>query len=359
MITSPGARFTVPEELSAASPPESRGLSRDDVRLLVASAESTEHVRFRDIARFLVPGDLLVVNTSATLPAAVDGVASDVEGERRPVVVHFSTALDEATWLVELRSAPAGSAPLLDGVLGPVVELAGGGRLKLLEGHEGLARPQRVRRARVDVPDDSVEAFLARTGRPIRYGHVRDSWPLAAYQTVFAREPGSAEMPSAARPFTAPLVVELISGGTIFAPVVLHTGVSSLESDEPPLAERFRVPAVTARLVNLTKRAGGRVIAVGTTATRALESAVGADGSVRSREGWTDLVLGPERPARVVDGLVTGLHEPSSSHLLLLEAVAGSELVQRVYDAAVEQRYLWHEFGDACLLLPHARNVPE
>jgi S-adenosylmethionine:tRNA ribosyltransferase-isomerase len=165
-------------------------------------------------------------------------------------------------------------------------------------------------------------------------------------------------MPSAARPFTAPLVVELISGGTIFAPVVLHTGVSSLESDEPPLAERFRVPAVTARLVNLTKRAGGRVIAVGTTATRALESAVGADGSVRSREGWTDLVLGPQRPARVVDGLVTGLHEPSSSHLLLLEAVAGSELVQRVYDAAVEQRYLWHEFGDACLLLPHARNVP-
>jgi S-adenosylmethionine:tRNA ribosyltransferase-isomerase len=175
---------------------------------------------------------------------------------------------------------------------------------------------------------------------------------LAEYQTVFAREPGSAEMPSAGRPFTAELVTELVSRGIGISPITLHTGVSSQEAGEPPQPERFAVPETTARAVNMTRAWGGRVIAVGTTVTRALESAVDDAGIVRARSGWTGLVLGPQRPAAVVGGLITGWHAPGASHLDLLEAVAGADLVDRAYTEALRARYLWHEFGDSCLLLP-------
>jgi S-adenosylmethionine:tRNA ribosyltransferase-isomerase len=195
-------------------------------------------------------------------------------------------------------------------------------------------------------------AFLARHGRPIRYSYVPDPWPLSAYQTVFARTPGSAEMPSAGRPFTADLVASLVTAGVVIAPITLHAGVASLEAGEPPLPERFTVPEPTAQLVNLTRAAGRRVVAVGTTSTRALESAAGPDGTVRARHGWTDLVLGAGHPARIVTGLVTGWHDPDASHLALLEAVAGPELVRAAYLEAEKTGYLWHEFGDSCLLLP-------
>jgi S-adenosylmethionine:tRNA ribosyltransferase-isomerase len=200
--------------------------------------------------------------------------------------------------------------------------------------------------------DGGVGWFLTRHGRPIRYAYVPRPWPLADYQTVFAREPGSAEMPSAARPFTDPVVTELVTRGVALAPVVLHAGVSSQEPGEPPQPERFRVPAATARLVNSARQAGGRVIAVGTTVTRALESVADPDGTVRAGSGWTDLVLGPSRPARAVTGLVTGWHPPGASHLALLAAVAGTALVERAYAEAVRSGYRWHEFGDSCLLLP-------
>ena len=189
-------------------------------------------------------------------------------------------------------------------------------------------------------------------GQPIRYGYVHGSFPLAAYQNVYATEPGSAEMASAGRPLTERLIVALVARGIPVLPVVLHTGVSSPELHEPPYPERYAVPEVTARLVTTTRRAGGRVVAVGTTVTRALETATDDDGVVRPRSGWTDLVLGPDRPARTVTGLLTGLHAPEASHLQLLEAVAGRALVDEAYRAAVAEHYLWHEFGDAMLFLP-------
>ncbi|RSD26003.1 S-adenosylmethionine:tRNA ribosyltransferase-isomerase [Amycolatopsis eburnea] len=329
-------RFDLPAELSASAPPEARGLARDEVRLLVASPSGVHHTVFSALGAHLRPGDLLVVNTSGTLPAAVDAVRSG-----RPVVVHFASPLDDGGWVVELR-APGG--PLLDGRPGEVLELPGGASLTLRS-----PVTERLWRASVAV-EGPVPGFLATAGRPIRYGYVPRAWPLSDYQTVFAREPGSAEMPSAARPFTTELVTRLVTDGVLFAPLLLHTGVSSPEADEPPQPERFRVPATTAALVSWVRSRGGRVIAVGTTAARALESAF-AGGEVRAAEGWTDLVLGPDHPARVVDGIVTGLHAPEASHLLLLEAVAGRDRVQRAYDAAVERRYLWHEFGDVSLLL--------
>jgi S-adenosylmethionine:tRNA ribosyltransferase-isomerase len=330
-------RFDLPDELSASAPPEARGLARDEVRLLVASPSGVHHTVFASLGAHLRPGDLLVVNTSGTLPAAVDARRAG-----RPIVVHFATALDDGAWIVELR-APGG--PLLDGRPGERLELPGDAWLTLLT--PAVPGAARLWRASSSV---SVAEFLATAGRPIRYGYVPRTWPLSDYQTVFAREPGSAEMPSAARPFTSALVTRLMTEGVLFAPLLLHTGVSSPEAGEPPQSERFRVPATTAALVSWVRTRGGRVIAVGTTAARALESAV-SGGEIHPAEGWTDLVLGPDRPARVVDGIVTGLHAPEASHLLLLEAVAGGELVQRAYDAAVERRYLWHEFGDVSLLL--------
>ncbi|CAL9589662.1 S-adenosylmethionine:tRNA ribosyltransferase-isomerase [Streptomyces pilosus] len=342
----------VPEELSARVPVEQRGpgLDRDSVRLLVSRGTRVSHHAFVELPRLLRAGDLLVVNTSPTLAAAVDGRLGHAD-----VVVHFSTRGDDGRWAVELREpdghgttrarVPAG-APA-----GSEVRLAGGARLVLEEPLS--ARGERLRWARVS---RDVLGVLRERGRAIRYAYTERDQPLSAYQTVFALPSadgaGSAEMPSAGRPFTARLVAELVSRGVQFAPVTLHTGVASAEAHEPPYPERYVVPGASARLIGAVRAGGGRVIGVGTTAVRAVESAAGADGVVRARAGWTDLVVTPERGVRVVDGLLTGLHEPAASHLLMLEAVAGREAVDRGYGEALRGRYLWHEFGDVHLVLP-------
>jgi S-adenosylmethionine:tRNA ribosyltransferase-isomerase len=198
----------------------------------------------------------------------------------------------------------------------------------------------------------AVEPYLTQHGAPIRYGYVHEAWSLEHYQTVFAVEPGSAEMPSAGRAFTPELVARLATRGVIFAPLVLHTGVASLEDHEPPYAERFAVPSSTASVVNAARADGRRVIAVGTTAVRALETVATPEGRVTQGQGWTELVISPVRPMRVVDGLLTGFHEPRASHLHMLEALAGRPHLQVAYGAALEQGYLWHEFGDMHLILP-------
>ncbi|MGW8974031.1 S-adenosylmethionine:tRNA ribosyltransferase-isomerase [Streptomyces platensis] len=377
----------VPDELSARIPAEQRGpgLGRDAVRLLVSrgTAEAGHH-SFGELPDLLAAGDVLVVNTSRTLPAAVDGRIGDGRGRGEPVVVHFSTRGDRwhpagravaGRWAVELRG-PDGhgsTRPRAGGPAGLVVRLPGGARLTL----EAPVDPGGVRLWWARVTGVRVPELMRRHGRPIRYGYTDRDQPLAAYQTVFAVDApggGSAEMPSAARPFTAELVTRLVSRGVQFAPVALHTGVASAEAFEPPYPERFVVPPVTAWLVNAARarrraaaRRGraaggtpaGRIVAVGTTAVRALESAVGADGRVRPAAGWTDLVVTPERGVRAVDGLLTGLHEPTASHLLMLEAVASAaagtaagEMLRGAYAAAVRGRYLWHEFGDLHLVLP-------
>lgn len=350
-----GSGFRLPPELEAPSPPEERGAGRDDVRLLVGRRASgaVSHHRFGELPRLLRPGDVLVVNVSATAPAAIDG---ELAGE--PVVVHFSTTQDDGRWTVELRT-PDGrgsTAPRPGGPAGAVVTVAGGERLLLEEPvTEGAERLWLARFSGADALH-----HLRRHGRPIRYRYTDGDRPLSAYQTVFAEgaaasgppSAASAEMPSAARPFTDRLVTALVSRGVQPAPIVLHTGVASAEAHEPPYPERFAVPAATARLVNAAREGGGRIVAVGTTAVRALESAVDDRGRVRAARGWTSLVVTPERGVRAVDGLLTGLHEPQASHLLMLEAVAGRELLDACYAEALEARYLWHEFGDLNLLLP-------
>ena len=317
------------------------------MRLLVAHPERSEHARFADLARYLEPGDLLVVNTSRTLAAAVDGRRG-----ASTVAVHFSAELEDGSWVVEVRPPWPAGGPVTDLNAGEMIELDDGVRVTITDPQP---RGQlRLWRAEVAV-EGGVHRFLERRGRPIRYAYVPAPYPLAAYQTIFADEPGSAEMPSAGRPITRRLVTELVIRGVTVAPITLHTGVSSQESGEPPQAERFRVPAATARLVNHVRDDGGRIVAVGTTVTRALETVSDGQGRVHPGSGWTDLVLGPERGARVVTGLLTGWHAPGASHLELLRAVAGAELVERAYRDALQARYRWHEFGDSALLLPARR----
>jgi len=344
MSSAPAERFRLPEASEARVPPEARGLARDGVRLAVATTERTLHLRADALPDLLHPGDLLVVNTSATLPAAVP-----IERHGCPASLHVSTQLDDGSWVVELRRGD-GEAPLTPEP-GEVLRLPGGVRLRTDGPHPG--GQARLWRA-VPLPAADVVDYLTEHGRPIRYSYVDGAWPLDALQNVYADRPGSAEMASAGRPLTERALVRLMARGVPVVPVVLDTGVSSQESHEPPQPERFTVPAVTARLVNSTLSAGRRVVAVGTTVVRALESAA-AGGRVHATTGWTSLVLGPGRPATVVGGLLTGLHEPEASHLDLLAAVAGPGLVSRAYadiTGAGAPGYLWHEFGDTMLFLP-------
>jgi S-adenosylmethionine:tRNA ribosyltransferase-isomerase len=333
--------FTLPAEFEAHAPPEARGLPRDGVRMLVSRAASgtMAHHRFTDLPRLLLPGDLLVVNTSRTLPAAVHAGPG--------LAVHFSTGLPDGSWLVEPR-IPAGKSSIPNGTVAPpqVIALPGGAELTLL----GRATA-RLWRARISV---AVVPYLLRHGEPIRYSYAGERWPLQAYQTVFGRLPGSAEMPSAARPFSQSVVTDLVTRGVTVAPVTLHCGVSSLEAGEDPYPEQYDVPPATARLVNLTRQSGGRVIAVGTTVVRALETAArpAEMSGIAAKAGWTSHVVGPETGLRVVDSLLTGLHEPRSSHLRMLAAFHGQDLLRECYEAALSRGYLWHEFGDVHLLLP-------
>ena len=340
--------FVLPPELEATAPPEERGLRRDAVRLLVAHRRDgrLEHRRFTDLPGVLEAGDVLAVNRSATLPASLRGTT----GGGRTAELHLSTRLPAGLWVVELRhpAVPA-STPWLDAAPGTVVDLPGGARAELLV--PATTSASRLWVAALTLPS-GVLAYLARYGRPIRYHYVDHDRPIGAYQTVFADEPGSAEMPSAARPFSAELVTRLVARGVTFAPFVLHAGVSSPEAHEPPMAEWYRVPPESAASVNAARRAGHRVIAVGTTAVRALETVVDDRGRVHGGEGWTEVVVTPERGVTAVDGIVTGWHEPEASHLDMLEAIAGRDLLDSSYRAALEEGYLWHEFGDSHLILP-------
>ena len=335
--------FELSATLEAHEPPEARGVARDDVALLVSRGRSgaVSHHRFGALPGLLLPGDLLVVNNSGTLPAAVpvgDGLS-----------VHFSTVMPDGGWLIELRLGrashdwDAGTVPYRGGTAGDQLLLPGGALLRL-----GGRFTERLWRARLST---AVVPYLLRYGRPIRYSYVRREWPVETYQTVFATVPGSAEMPSAARPFSPEIVTRLVSRGVMIAPITLHTGVSSLEGHEDPYPEVYDVPPATARLVALTRAHGGRVIAAGTTVVRALETAALLPPG-RPASGWTTHVVTPETGLRAVDGLLTGLHEPRSSHLLMLAAFAGEDLLSRCYTAAAERGYRWHEFGDVHLLLP-------
>ncbi|MGH7502903.1 MAG: S-adenosylmethionine:tRNA ribosyltransferase-isomerase [Longimicrobiales bacterium] len=354
----PAFDFTLPDALAAHEPPEMRGLARDAVRLLVSHGDrQITHARFRSLPRFLARGDVLVVNTSATINAAFRARRCGGPGRcDEQVAVHLSTPLPDGRWVIEMRRPTAhGSDPLLDARAGERLLLPAVATATLIEPYAptGHSAPHadRVRLWIASITtSNGVMPLAERYGEPIRYAYVPRRWPLAYYQTMFAAEPGSAEMPSAGRPFTHAILETLSQNGVRIVPIVLHTGVSSLESDEPPYPERFRVPAATADAVNEAHATRRRVVAVGTTAVRAIETMATPAGIVSPGEGWTNLTISPERGVFAVDALLTGFHPPHTSHLALLEALAGTPTIAHAYATALRHRYLWHEFGDSHLV---------
>ena len=365
--------FDLPQKLEASEPPEARGFERDEVRLLVSYKSDARvfHARFRDLGDFLKSGDVLVINTSGTMNAALEAERED--GTK--LELHLSTRLPADLWTVEVR-IPEGSAtePFRSARAGETLRLPGRATATLHVPYPRNARGSRLWISTLDLPEP-VEEYMNQHGFPIRYGYVKGSWPLSYYQTVYANETGSAEMPSAGRAFTPELITNLVARGVQVAPLILHTGVASLEEDEPPYEEFYRVPSETTRLVNAAHAADRRVVAVGTTVVRALETVTDEDGIAHPGEGWTGLVVTPELGIRSVDAMLTGLHEPRSTHLAMLQALvenkhsralssraeaaskrcsalAGEKHLKAAYAEALREGYLWHEFGDLHLILP-------
>jgi S-adenosylmethionine:tRNA ribosyltransferase-isomerase len=355
--------FDLPSELEAGEPPEARGLRRDEVRLMVSHLgdDSIVHSSFTNLPGFLEAGDTLVINTSGTMNAALP--ASYADGT--PLEVHLSTHLPADLWVVELRSS-SGNEPVLDGEAGEVLTLPEGASIVLQTPYLSAQRKRgggsnRLWISTLNLPTD-LDEYMDRHGSPIRYGYVRESWPSSYYQTVYATEVGSAEMPSAGRAFTPELITRLVAKGVQILPLLLHTGVASLEDDEPPYEEFYRVTPETAAAINPARKAGRRIVAVGTTVVRALETVTDRDGVTHPGEGWTDLYITPERGVRSVNAMLTGLHEPRSTHLSMLEALTGRGSLcplategrahlETAYSEALDKGYLWHEFGDLHLIL--------
>jgi S-adenosylmethionine:tRNA ribosyltransferase-isomerase len=342
--------FVLPPGLEATTPPEMRGIARDDVRLMVSYLvdDRIVHARFREIDRFLDAGDVLVVNTSGTLPAAINVTRADGAWFE----LHLSTHLPDDTWVVELRRVDGVTTqPFYDAVPGETFALPEDASVTLVSPHRrNTDTPNRLWNSTLRLPY-ALDRYLVRNGFPIRYSYIKQSLPIEYYQNVYATEVGSAEMPSAGRPFTAELITRLVARGIQVVPLLLHTGVASLEKNELPYEEYYHVPRETADTINAARAAGKRVIAVGTTVVRALETVVDAEGMVQPGEGWTGLVITPRRELRAVNALLTGLHEPRATHLAMLEALAGRKHLQRAYHEALRERYLWHEFGDSHLIL--------
>lgn len=348
--------FSLPPELEASAPPEARGLRRDQVRLMVSnySTDQIKHARFYNLDKYLNQGDVIVINTSRTRNSAL--LASRADG--MVLELHLSIHFEDDLWTVELRIIDElGKTRHFDDAReGEILSLPDGAAA-ILQGPyisdciDNSPASQTLWLAKLGFPVP-VDDYLEQYGFPIRYNYVKEKWPLSYYQTVYATEPGSAEMPSAGRPFTPKLMQRLASKGIRIAPLILHTGVSNIETHEPPYKEFYRVTEETAQMVNEARSAGHRVVAVGTTAIRALESVTNGDGTTHAGEGWTCLVVTPQRGLRAVNALITGMHEPEASHLAILEALAGRAHIQIAYDEALRKGYLWHEFGDLHLILP-------
>ncbi len=335
--------FEQPKELFASTPVEMEHGLRDAVRLLVTRPSGHRHAAFSDLPTFLSTGDLLVANESATLAASLEA-----HGPSGTYTLDLSTRYAEGLWLAEPRWDPAhpGPMPIEAGEEARV----GDATLRYVAPYPGIPRLWFI------TADRPLEPILERAGAPIHYGYVPKVWPMEAYQSLFSRVPGSAEMPSAARPITPKIREALEAAGIQFASVLLHSGVSSLEIEAETVEQQavypepFEVSQATADLINRTHESGHRVIAIGTTVVRALESAWTPDG-VRPRQGFTRLFVHPGNPVRSVDGLLTGFHDPVTSHLAMLAALIGLPRVMEAYREAIANGYRWHEFGDSHLIL--------
>ena len=349
-VTTPSIiQFDLPQSLACPQPTEERNLARDKVRLLVTTNQGQiEHSTFDHLPSFLKKGDVLVVNTSATIPAALPvALPGGKQGK-----LHISTKLGNRRWLIEIR------------------EITGNKTVRWHEGKEemffllpsgaGVQLKQRFykdnRLLHLWVAEFNIlqpmQAYLSENARPIQYEKLDHRYPLAYYQTFFSFHPGSSEMPSAGRGFTTRLIEGLLKKEITLVPIMLHTGVSSLEENESPYPEYMEIDPVSAATINLAKKQQRRIIAVGTTAVRAIETAADDDGRVHPYQGNTELFIDGSYRMKIVNGLLTGFHEPRASHLNMLQSVGGYEHISNAYSEAIKAGYYWHQFGDLHLILP-------
>lgn len=342
----PVLRFSLPPELEAHEPPEHRGVRRDQVRLLVLPRFKGEfvHTRFDALGDFLRAGDLLVANTSRTLPGLLR--AHDERGD--PIEVRLAQRRTSDRWDVLLLNGRTHV-----GRAGMQLDFGQGLSAQIIQRQSDLPFLWQLE---FDRCCTQLLDLIYRLGEPVRYTYVATALPIDLYQTVYANEPGSVEMPSAGRPFTWELLLNLRRTGVGFATLSLHTGLSSTRDDavdatRPNYDEEFDIPQHTADLVNAAHQRGNRVIAVGTTVVRALETIARSNGMVVATRGWTRLHIDADHELRAVDALLTGLHEPQASHLDLLSAFVDPVRLQAAYLDAIDHRYLWHEFGDMNLIV--------
>lgn len=348
MTTSP-IHFELPQQLACPLPTEERGIARDEVRLLVSNhdGDDIQHRKFKELADYLTEGDVLVVNDSATVAAALPIRLENDQAAR----LHLSTQLDDRHWLAEIRAVHSNqSKRWREGTAGQSFDLPGGGQATLIAPYYQDTRQLHLWKISLKLPL-SWQEYLHQYGSPIKYQNLDRVYPLDYYQTFFSTIPGSAEMPSAARGFTANMVESLVLKGIQIIPITLHTGVSSLETGEMPYPETVLISPLNAARINLAKAQGKRIIAVGTTAVRAIETASNSQGKVTAFNGKSELYILPGYQMKVIDGLLTGFHEPEASHLYMLQALASKQHLRKAYKAAIQQGYYWHEFGDLHLIL--------
>lgn len=340
-------QFDLPAHLSCPKPTEERKLRRDEVRLLVTDkACQTEHTTFNHLPSFLNSGDVLVVNTSATIASALPVLLPGGQEGR----LHISTKLTDEKRLIEVREVRGNKTiRWKQGAAGMVLQLAPDATVTLKQKFYNNNQWLHLWIADFKT-DQSLKTWQAANAKPIQYEKLDRQYPLSYYQTFFSFHPGSAEMPSAGRGFTPELVEMLLKKGVVLAPVLLHTGVSSLEENETPYPEYMEINPVSAAIINAAKSQARRVIAVGTTCVRAVETAVNNEGLVMPYRGNTELFINRGYSMKIVDGLLTGFHEPKASHLNILQSIGGFEQIDIAYQQAIKAGYYWHQFGDLHLI---------
>ena len=337
--------YELPPELIAQAPLPERDASR--LLVLERATGSVAHRAFADLPELLAPGDLLVVNRSRVIPARLLGRRAS-GGEAEVLLVRDR---GEGRWEALVRPGRhlrPGQRVTVDDDLSVVIE------------SEALADDGR-RQVRLLSKRRDVEGALERAGRTPLPPYIRrpdEPADRERYQTVYAREQGSVAAPTAGLHFTAALLERLEARGIARAEVVLHVGPGTFQpvkvarvEDHRVAPEAYVVPAETAAAVERTRTAARRVVAVGTTTVRALESAARPDGTLATGEGETGLVIVPGHRFQAVDALVTNFHLPRSSLLLLVAAFAGREMVLRAYAEAVRERYRFYSYGDAMLIV--------
>jgi len=335
--------FEIPPFLNAKMPPERRGVRRDHVKLMIQDRQTgqTNHDIFFNLDLYLSKGDVVVLNSSRTVPAILlADLYRNKNCIQKGIEVRLARRKNGHTW--EALAVSAG--------------IKNGDFLVLSSTLHGV-----VSRASTNTPFITIQFSKQGTalydeiyalGEPVRYEYINNPWELNYYQTVFATQPGSVEMPSAGRAFSWELLFKLQKKGIHLVFIQLHTGLSYLLDDKwdhSPIEnyEEYNIPKEAWDTILRAKVERRRVIAVGTTVVRAMETAA-LDGCL---QGWTNLYIKPTYNLKIADGIITGLHEPEASHLDLLSAFTEKDLLCNAYQEALKEGYLWHEFGDMNLIL--------